>query len=160
MPADYGYRRRRRLTRGQVATLLLAAAVALGFCAWALGGAYLRHRGERIALARDWAIDGPPCPMLSRAEFLARHVHMQPGVDYDGAQFYRQTGHMECSPIAYGGGRALSDYAVCQFTGPNVVRVTTRRGEWFFAPGVGRPATVSTADDQARCVLAADFRLK
>jgi hypothetical protein len=157
---DYGVRARRRLTAGQWVAFLGAVAAALGFIGWLVGGAYLRDRRAALELARDWTIEGPPCPSLTKAQFEARGLRAQKGVFYDGVTFYRRFGHMSCSPLRYGGGWGLSVYPVCQFTSPQALRVTTKKGEWFYALPPGQPATIATPHGQARCVQAANFNMK
>ena len=159
MTKDLDVRARRRLTGGQKVVLAVAALVAAAFPAWLLGGSYLKTRAENIARARDWAIDGVPCPALTAAEFQARGLTAPKGVLYEGVVFFRQFGHMACAPLRDQGGGGWRTYVACQFTSPNALKVVTRKGEWRFAPGMGRPATVTTADGVVRCVLNSKFRL-
>jgi hypothetical protein len=151
--------RRRRRTRAELAVVAAGVLAAVAFPAWLVGGGYLKHRAERVALARAWSIDGRPCPQVSAEVFAERGLRAPKGLAYANATIFRQFGHMACSPIAYQGGAGFGSYAVCQFTGPNVLRVKTRKGEWFFVPGPGQPATVATPHGEAHCVLASNFRL-
>lgn len=154
-----GRGRRMRLTAGQKITLAVAAALAVAVTIYVFGGAYLKDRREALVLARDWTITGPPCPSLTREQFESRKLKAPKTTDYAGVTLARQFGHVTCSPLRYGDGWGLSHYVVCQFTSPNVLRVTTKKGDWYFEPGMGRPATISTPRDQASCVLASKFRL-
>ena len=154
-----GKGRRMRLTGGQKITLAVAASLALAVPAYVVGGAYLKDRDAALVLAREWTIKGPACPSLTRAQFEAQGFRAPKSLDYAGVTVARQFGHVTCSPLRYGDGWGLSHYVVCQFTSPNVLQVTTRKGVWYFAPGMGRPATISTPHDQARCVLASNFTL-
>lgn len=150
-------RQRQRRTPGEKVVIGVAILAAVALPAWLLGGSFLKQRAENIALAKAWSVDGKPCPQVTKAEFAARKLKAPQGVLYSNAKFYRQFGHMTCSPIVYDGGTGLGAYAVCQFTSPNVLRVTTKKGEWMFVPGPGQPATIATPHDEARCVMASNF---
>ena len=154
-----GKGRRMRLTRGQKITLGVAAGLAVALPAYIFGGAYLKDRTAALALAREWNIEGLPCPSLTRAEFEANGFKARKGLEYAGVKVSRQFGHVTCSQLRYGEGWGLASYVICQFTSPNVLKVETARGEWYFSPGMGQPATISTPHDQARCVLASNFTL-
>jgi len=151
--------RRRRRSRAEFVAIAVGALAAAAFPAWLLGASHLKHRAERVALAKEWSIDGHPCPQVTAQEFRARRLKAPKGLIYANATLFRQFGHMTCSPIAYGGGAGMGAYAVCQFTSPNVLRVKTRKGEWYFVPGPGQPATIATPHDEAHCVLASNFTL-
>ena len=148
-----------RLTRGQKITLGVAASLAVALPAYIFGGAYLKNRTAALALAREWNIVGPPCPDLTRAQFEAQGFKARKGLEYAGVMVSRQFGHVTCSQLRYGEGWGLASYVVCQFTSPNVLKVETAKGEWYFAPGMGQPATISTPHGQARCVMASKFTL-
>ncbi len=154
-----GNGRRMRLTLGQKITLGVAASLALALPAYIFGGAYLKDRTAALALAREWNIKGPPCPSLTRAQFEAQGFKARKGLEYANVTVSRQFGHVSCSQLRYGEGWGLASYVVCQFTSPNGLKVETSRGEWYFAPGMGQPATISTPHDEARCVLASNFTL-
>jgi hypothetical protein len=36
--------------------------------------------------------------------------------------------------------------------------VTTAAGDFYFAPGIGRPATVSAGEGQPSCVLGSNYK--
>ncbi len=150
---------RQRRTTGEKVVIAIAGLCAVALPAWLMGGTFLKERAENIALARDWSVDGRPCPQITRAQFDARGLKAQKGLIYEDVKIYRQFGHLSCSSIANDGGTGLGVYAVCQFTGPNVLRVVTRAGEWFFEPGIGQPATVATPHGEAHCVMASNFTL-
>ena len=154
-----GNGRRMRLTPGQKITLGVAAGLAVALPAYIFGGAYLKDRTAALALAREWNIQGPPCPSLTRSQFEAQGFKVRKGVEYAGVKVSREFGHLTCSQLRYGEGWGLASYVVCQFTSPNALRIETAKGTWYFAPGMGKPATISTPHDQARCVLASKFTL-
>jgi len=151
--------RRQRRTKAEIGAIVAGALLALAFPAWLVVGSFLKHRAESVELAREWSIDGHPCPQVTAAAFQARGLKAPQGVVYENATYFRQFGHMSCSPIRDDGGTGLGVYSVCQFTSPNVLRVRTRKGEWFFVPGPGQPATIATPHDEARCVMSSNFRL-
>lgn len=152
--------RRRRLTTGQKVTLVLAALVFLAFAAWLYGGSYLRQRDFALSRAREAAVEGPPCPAITAAQFEAQRRKRFKATLYEGVVFGRQYGHMNCSALRYGGGWGLGTYPACQFTGPGLLHVKTAKGDWYFAPGVGKPATVATPRGRARCVMDSNFTIQ
>jgi len=154
-----GKGRQRRLTRGQKVVFAISAFLGLGLSLYVFGGAYLKDRTAALALARELAVEGPPCPSLTRAEFETRGVKAGKTLDYAGVTASRQFGHVSCSQLRYGEGWSPASYVVCQFTSPNMLRVETPKGEWYFAPGMGQPATISTPHDEAFCVMASKFTL-
>jgi hypothetical protein len=105
------------------------------------------------------AVVGPPCPAVSAAAFQsalkAEDLTLKYVFDFNGDTFGRAIGDGDCDVAAEHGTAGLGSYDVCEFTGPAVLYVKTGRGEFFFVPGVGRKATVTTAGGVARCVLAA-----
>jgi hypothetical protein len=149
--------RRRRLTAGQKAAIALFALIFLGFAAWLYGGSYVRQRDFALGRAREAAVEGPPCPEISRAAFEARRLKKFKATLYEDVVFGRQFGHMDCATLRYGGGWGLGTYPACQFTGPGLLQVKTAKGEWFYAPGVGKPASVGTPHGTAVCVMASNF---
>ena len=137
-----------------------AGGACLAFAAWLFGGAYLKHRDQALNLAREWKIEGAPCESVTRREFAQRGLRLRRGTIYEDARFYREFGHMSCSGLRYGGGWGLTLYPVCQFTGPRSLRVSTRKGDWYYAVPPGQPATVAVLKGTPRCVLAANFTMK
>lgn len=152
--------RRRRLTTGQKVTLGVAAAIAVGLPGWFLAQSYLGKRDAALFLASEATVDGPPCPSLTKAQFEARGLTAKKATFYEGVTFARQFGHMECRSLRYGAGWGTEVYPVCQFTSPKSLKITTSKGEWYFDPGPGQPATVGTPHGEARCVMASNFNMK
>ncbi|TAJ74612.1 MAG: hypothetical protein EPO51_00720 [Phenylobacterium sp.] len=148
--------RRRRAREGVPRRVwIVAVLIAAGFGAWGLTGRYLAIQRTRIADAKAWAITGPACPLITEAEFLEGSRKPIRKFDYEEVAFLRREGHVDCAPIYADGGRSTRFHAVCQFTDPESLLVRTSKGDWAFRPGPGQPATVFTADGQARCVMAA-----
>lgn len=159
MASDLGIRKPRRRSRAEKAVWAAFATVALGIPLSIFARDYLDGRSVALNLARDWTIDGPPCPSLTRAQFEARGLKVRYGTVYEDAEFYRQFGHMSCSGLRYGAGWGTALYPVCQFTSPRALKVVTTKGEWYFDPGPGQPATIATPHGDAHCVLAANFTM-
>jgi hypothetical protein len=155
---DYGAR-----TRERPVLPLPAIGIALGLTAAIAGAAEHYSLSKRAELgeatAREWTITGSPCPAVSAADFVRRKLQAPQSFAYDDAVFGRRFGHVSCGAVADHGGRGLRSYPVCQFTSPAVLRVKTPKGEFFFAPGVGKPATISIPHGVPRCVMASNFRL-
>lgn len=126
---------------------------AAAFAVWGLAARYLHIRAERVADARAWAITGPACPQIDEAELMRDVGAGLRSFTYADVTFFRREGFVECAPIYEDGGRGDAFHPVCQFTGPGDLRVRTTRGDWRFRPG-RRPATVSVANGEARCVMA------
>jgi hypothetical protein len=158
MTLDLGARKR-RLTLGQKLLFALTAAACIAATAWLFGGAYLKDRAEALSYASEWEIDGPPCREVTAAQFAAEGRKLRSGVIYQDVAFVRQFGHISCASLRYGGGWSTSVYPVCQFTGPHGVKVTTKKGDWYFVTAPGQAATVATPHGKARCVLAANFTI-
>lgn len=152
--------RRRRLTPGQKITLGVAALIAVALPGWLLGQSYLGKRDAAMFLAREAAVDGPPCPSLTKAQFEAQGLTVKTATFYEGVTFARQFGHMDCRSLRYGAGWGTEVYPVCQFTSPKTLKITTPKGEWYFNPGPGQPATVGAPRGLARCVMASNFTIK
>ena len=136
----------------------MAAGVVLAFAAYLFLGGFLKHRGEAMTRAEAARVSGPPCPTLDEAQFQRAGYRGLKGVDYMGAVFMRQYGHVECSSVP-DDFLALRAHPVCQFTSPNVLAVTTKRGTSYYAPGVGHPATVVARGDEVQCVMASNFTM-
>lgn len=151
--------RRRRLTTGQKVVIAVAAVVALALPGWLLVHSYLGKREAALFLASEAQVNGPPCPSLTKAQFDAQGLKAPKATNYENVIFARQFGHMECRSLRYGGGWGTEVYPVCQFTSPKALKITTDKGEWYFAPGPGQPATVGVPHGEARCVMASNFTM-
>jgi hypothetical protein len=135
---------------GMVGVLLLVASIP----AYAVYQTWATQRGVRIA----WDIVGPPCPPVaepSRASFgrLGARVFT-----YEGVQFERRFGHASCVALLEKGFMNGEFYRVCQFSGPETVRVTTGHDTVAFRPGVGRTVTVKVRHGHVTCVVAGWFK--
>ena len=153
MTHDFGVRK----TRRNIPFVPLALVVA----GLLLAGTRLMYwREVRTVVAaqtRQMTLGGQPCPGLTRQAFVDGHMAASLVFDFGDVRFARRFGHVDCSMVAERGG-AGAFYPVCDFTGPAVLVVTTKKGEVYFAPGVGNGATVSVAHDQPRCFMGSKFR--
>lgn len=157
---DLGMQRRRKRSLAEKAIIGVVALLAVGFPLGIAAKNYLDNRADALKLRGEWAIEGPPCERLTKAQFEARGLKVTKGTVYEDAQFFRQFGHMSCSGLRYGAGWGTELYPVCQFTSPKALKVVTKKGEWYFATGAGQPATVAAPHGEARCMLAANFTIK
>lgn len=152
--------RRRRLTTGQTVVIAIAVMIGLALPGWLLVNSYLGKREAALGLAREAAVEGPPCPSLTKAQFDARRLKAPKATFYEGVAFARQFGHMECYALRYGDGWGTKVYPVCQFTSPKSLVITAGRRVWYFEPGPGQPATVGLPHGEAQCVMASNFTIK
>ncbi|MET0273307.1 MAG: hypothetical protein ABW360_09975 [Phenylobacterium sp.] len=153
--SDYRVRPARKIPWVYIVTAILGVVL----LAWLGGAEFMKRRAAALVTAKEWAIDGDPCPTITAAEFAAKNYRLRMSFDYGGAQFARAAGHVSCAAVAYKGGKGLGEFPVCQFTSPAVVRVVTKQGEFYFVPGVGKPATVSVPHGVGACVLNSTFTL-
>jgi hypothetical protein len=136
------------------------AAIVLAVTAGLLGNDYMKVVNMRVRDAREWRIDGPPCPTITPADFIGNHRKAPRSFEYEGVRFFRRYGHVECAPVYERGGRSDRFHPVCQFTSPGDLMVRTGQGDFYFQPGPGQPATVSAGRGEPTCVMAAKITLK
>ncbi|HEX2800553.1 MAG TPA: hypothetical protein VHN73_00665 [Phenylobacterium sp.] len=149
-------RHARRFGAIHLAMGLIAAAVIGGLMTYD----FVKHRSANVGIARNWDIQGPPCPAVTAEVWAAKHQVAPKTFDYDGDTLGRVAGHVSCQDVMAGGGKGLIHNQVCQFTSPAALKITTPKGDFYFLPGVGRPATVVIEHDLPRCVLASKFTLQ
>jgi hypothetical protein len=136
-------------TAGMVGVLLLVASIP----ALAVRQTWTSQQALRAA----WNIAGPPCPPLTPAGSLSAWFPRE--FTYEGVSFERRFGHVMCVAPPKTGFINPEVYSVCQFTGPDTIRVTTAGKAVAFKPGVGQPATVTVRGGRVSCVLGGWFRL-
>ncbi len=154
MPQDFGsgsWRTRRIAPPRRTLALALVMGGAVAFGTW------LQHDPANVARARLWTVTGLPCRALTARAFADSAVKPGAMFQYDDVTFTRGYGHVYCDEIHDDGGHGLGSHPVCQFTGPAVLKVTTPKGSFFFAPSAG-PATVAVAGDIPTCVRGGWFR--
>jgi hypothetical protein len=137
---------------------VIAAVVLIGVAAAFIAVTVANQRKVNVGVAQAFAIDGPPCPSLTEAEFTAKHYKAPKVFDYDGVAIGRLAGNVSCSDVKTEGGKGLGVDKVCQFTGPATITVTLKTGRVFYVPGVGQPASLIIHDDVPRCVMASNYK--
>ncbi len=148
--------------RAALVGIALVGVGLIALMAWSDGRARQRRDADEAAY---WNITGPPCPSLTGEAFRAARLKAPRAFDYGGSRagtltygvvrFGRFAGHASCNQAPNG----LHTRLICQFTSPAALRIRTARGEVFYVPGVGRPATVIVDRDVPRCVMASNFTL-
>ena len=108
--------------------------------------------------SQAWTVTGPPCPIVSRADYQTLDEPLTHPFRYAGARFDRAYGYAMCNVIANHGGHGSGRLTVCQFNNPSVLDVTTPRGDILYRTDT-RPATVSIDRGTPGCVLNARIGL-
>src|SRR5512143_566176 len=114
---DYGAVRRYGMAHAIGAVLVITAAIGM------ITFQFVRDRNANIATAKAWDIQGPACPELSDAEWIAKHEKAPKTFDYDGVRLGRWSGDASCSDVHDKGGRGFGIDKVCQFTSPLTLSV-------------------------------------
>lgn len=135
---------------GMVGVVMLAASIP----AIAVYQTWAAQRGVRIA----WDIVGPPCPPVAEPAKASFGRLSAKVFTYEGVRFERRFGHASCVAPLEKGFMNGEFYRVCQFSGPETVRVTTGSGTVAFRPGVGRTVTVTVRKGHVTCVVAGWFK--
>jgi len=150
---------RKRGNFGGIPLVVLVLGIA-GAVAFLVHSQYLKRAAEiaRGTEAADFStLKGDPCPTLTREAYLALGQPVKTAFIFNDEKFSRRYGHVTCDVVESGPAAKQGYFTACQFTGPAVIEVVTRKGTYYFAPGVGLPATVSTPDGVARCMTAGHF---
>lgn len=151
MSLDYGIR-----SKGKRLPLLPVMGVALVV----VGGGYglfthLHHRSQQVARAEAWEVEAPPCPTTTAAAMKEELGRRGKPMEFYGVKFLRKYGYADCGTVADSRHFGFGVHAVCAFSAPAVLQVRTETGDYYFAPGVAQPATVSIIDGKANCVMGA-----
>ena len=145
---------KKKWTIARAFPLMLMGAVGVGVIVLAVGN-HLRRATiieQSTANLPAGAMEGEPCAVMTKAEYEARGAKAAHAFITNDIRNERRYGHADCSIVKAGG--AGNDFVpVCQFSGPAQLVVTTGKGAFYFAPGVGRPATVATRDGVPTCVI-------
>jgi hypothetical protein len=151
MSADYGSRAPRKKTR--YAWIVAVVVVLVGLTAAVFVPSWIKQRNQAIVDSGMLALQAPPCPTLSEAEF-AKGYSTPKGLTFGEVRFERQHGHASCLDLRYDGGKGRGTYPACQFMSPAVLTVESDKGKFHFQPGLGKDATVFVEHGQPRCVMA------
>lgn len=144
--------------------IALAVAATIGApVTYVLGKAALERnavaREENKVFTQDLTVNGAPCPSWTAEQYAAQPLRAKQVFSFDMIDFGRRFGHVECGVAGMHGADKLGERDVCQFTGPAVLEIKTGKGSFYFAPGVGVPATVSVQHGVPSCVMASKYRL-
>ena len=130
----------------------------VGMVALAIGAfVYDHQRKADAAEAAFWSMEGPACPTLDQAAYVAAPGKAKVTVFQD-IRFEYRVGHMMC--IRRPNERSGGDHPVCQFTGPDALGVKMAGAAAYFAPAGGRAARVAVEDGTVRCVVIKRFEMK
>lgn len=146
--------------RGRIARIMLII-VGIGIALGVVSLMMLEKKKKEVAIAAStasaqaWKLAGPPCPTATTAEFAHHAERAKKVFDFNGDVYARRGGHVDCNLTVVKG--VKDPVPVCQFTSPQAISVTTKKGTYYFVPGVGHPATISVANEAAACVMASNF---
>jgi len=158
MGRDYGDARRNRSLRIWAVAVMTAAGIGLAISGGLFGYDWFTRQAQAVAQSRSltaaFDIKGDPCPALTHEAYLAQGVAPRMAFEFQKVKFARRFGHADCAVVDYRDAGGGGGHPVCQFTGPALLVITSEGTESYFAPGIGRPATVSVEHGQAHCVLA------
>ncbi|MDB5459384.1 MAG: hypothetical protein JWO72_1125 [Caulobacteraceae bacterium] len=152
---DYGFRKKRRLSREMKITLAAGAAVSLAIAGYFTIASVLRDRDKNIADSRAYAASGAPCPTTTKAQLAANGPNLRHGFDFGDMHLVHAFGDADCAWIADHAGAGMGRFPVCRFTSPGSLEVVVGKTDVLFAPGLGRPAAIVLDRGQVRCLLTA-----
>jgi hypothetical protein len=139
-------------------TLLIVMGLALAVVA---GFEWVYHKNvvqpREAARLDKWTLSGPPCPTVDEAAYQLRGgEHAKKSTDF-AYKFTREYGDAACTWLGDKDLTASKAFVVCQFSGPNVVKVETNTGVFRFAPGVGKSIAIEVRQGEPRCTMTAHF---
>ena len=134
---------------GMIAFLMLVVSVPLTsiYATWA----------DRRAMRSEWAIEGPPCPVVAPPDPAKFERQPLKVFQYGGVSFLRRFGHVSCVSPSEGVLSQRATYRVCQFTAPALVGVNAGENTTYFSTGVGRKATVTVRGGEPSCIIGGWF---
>lgn len=145
---------RNRLAPAIIVTVVVLGAVTAGFMWWL----QQRHAATQLAEAREWAVSGPPCPVLDKAAFEAQPFPAAQQFQIFDMTFWRSSSLASCAAVLDNAGKGPGLVPTCQFSAPRLVRVQTAKGDYYFAPGLGHAATVTVRGGVPSCVLGSSIK--
>ena len=152
---DYGFRKKRRLTREMKLVLAGSAALGLVIVGYFSIASYLRDREHNIADAEQYGAKGEPCPTTTKADLETNGPNLRHGFDFGDMHLVHAFGDADCAWIVDHGGAGMGRFPVCRFTSPGSLEITTGKTDVFFRPPLGKPAAVVLDKGQVRCLLTA-----
>ena len=152
---DYGFRKRRRLTREMKLTIAGSLALCLAIVGYFTTASYLRDREHNVADAEQYGAKGAPCPTTTKADLDANGPNLRHGFDFGYMHLAHAFGDADCAWIVDHGGAGMGRFPVCRFTSPGSLEITTGKTDVFFRPPLGKPAAIVLDKGQVRCLLTA-----
>jgi hypothetical protein len=128
----------------------IGGVIALGLAAAVV---FVVQGKDKAAQIAAWTPVGPACQPVTKQAFTAFGATLSGAIVYNGVRFARASGYQRCGDIPGDDGHGLGKIAVCQFSDPTALQVTTPKGDFYFLPG-SQPATVSVTRDQPNCIMA------
>lgn len=151
MSLDYGIR-----SKGKRLPLIpIVIGVGLLVCGGYLLVTHLYHRNQAIARAEAWEVAAPPCPTTTAATFKTEIGRRGKPMEFYGVKFLRKYGYADCGTVADSRQFGFGMHAVCAFSSPAVLQVRTEKGDFYYAPDIAQPVTVSIIDGKPTCVMGA-----
>jgi hypothetical protein len=112
---------------------------------------------EATALAKEWTLEGPPCPVVDKPSRLAIRRKRPMTMQYGGATFTRSFAAVSCGAVPINPYWPSENYYVCRFNNPGAVVVQAAGRRVTFEPPVGEPATITVRRGQVSCAVAGGF---
>ena len=155
MSKDYGFRARRRLSRGMKLAIAGGGLVSLAIVGSFVVAGALRDRDHNIDDARQYGASGQPCPVVTRAQMAADGPGLRHSFDYGGMHLSHAFGDTDCAWIVSHGGAGMGRFPVCRFSSPGSLEVSVGKTDVLFLPGLGKPAAIVLDRGQVRCLITA-----
>jgi hypothetical protein len=157
MSLDFGSVRRTRGEAPVVRILALVSALLFGGAGatW-LYNVWSHQAGAAAAETNAWLVTGPPCPTITAEAWRALDIASPQPASFRGVLAERAAGDVNCETQDVDtAGHAVAPYPVCRFGSPVAIHLATPRGDLYFQVPVGKPATISLAGGQPRCMQVA-----
>lgn len=152
---DYGFRMKRRLSRGMMISLGGGAVICLAIVGYFTTASLLRDREHNIADAEQYGAKGNPCPTVTKADLAINGPNLRHDFDFGGMRLRHAFGDADCAWIADHGGGGMGRFPICRFTSPGSLEVTIGKIDLLFRPPLGKPAAIVLYKGQVRCLLTA-----
>jgi hypothetical protein len=152
---DYGFRKKRRLSRSMMIALGVGALVCLAIVGYFTTASLLRDREKNISDAEQYDAKGDPCPATTKADLAVNGPNLRHDFDFGGMHLRHAFGDADCAWIVDHGGAGMGRFPVCRFTSPGSLEVVIGKTDVFFRPPLGKPAAIVLDRGQVRCLLTA-----
>ena len=151
MSKDYGFRAKRRASKGVIASMVGGLIVVAAL----IGGFLLANQKNTdatfAAYAFKYGVGGPPCRQVNTTQLAADGPTPTHVTDYGGMHLMRAFGDVECNEIGSKTGRLK----LCHFSSPGSLSAQAGQQSLIYLPGLGQPASVIIDEaGKLSCVLA------